>query len=171
MEWLIGFLAAGVFHFLELLGRFRSGLGLGKNRQDTLEGKWYGYHFSRRNRLPILRREMCSIKRIGSKKYLITLSSEGEYRGYLTKERGHIIIHLEGTGDYGSHFDLRMEEPIPENKIVAGLWVSFDFDGRIIAGPEILSRDMLSDDEAKGYLRNLVHVTNPDERLLGLLER
>ena len=169
MEWLVGFVAAAFFHFLQLFRRIFRGLGFRAAKQDIIEGKWYGCHYSRLNYQAILRREECYITRRNKNTFNVRFSAEEDYRGHLVKERGHLVIHLQGIGSYQAHFDIRLQEPIPgKDRIMPGLWMSFDFDGRLIAGPIVFSRDLLTDDEATRYLRSLVEITRLDNRLLGL---
>jgi hypothetical protein len=62
-------------------------------------------------------------------------------------------------------------DPIaPEEKLVPGLWLSFDFDGKLIAGPMIFSRRELTDEQAESLFKSEVFAT-PTKRQLGVEPR
>ena len=168
MEWLIGFVSA-VFGYL--MQRFGATLGSSSHNmdeKDIIERRWYEYHYSRQNSRPILRHNLLLVKRKSRNVFNVKTSAEGNYEGILVKERSHLVIHLRGVGNYQALWEIRLQEPVPENdKIIPGLWLSFDFDGQIISGPIILSQAALSDEQAERYLRQLIQITHTDYRLLG----
>jgi hypothetical protein len=169
MDWLIGILGAVLGYLLNHIGvaiRWLRSLG---QRTDLLERQWHEYHFSRKNSLPILRHDKFSFKKKGKNEFEVHCSAEDEYKGSLVKVRGHLVIHLIGAKSYVSHWDIRLLEPVPKNeKILPGLWIGFDFDGKIISGPIILSQELLTNTQATQYLQQLIQITNVDHLLLGL---
>jgi hypothetical protein len=173
MDWptvvIGGVVGAGFAYFLPYAIAFPGFLWNLRTR-DPIEGMWHSYHISWSQSDPnlpskqVLRHNLWSIRRAFKGGYSVAVEAEGNYRGTLVKERGHLVVQARGVNRYTATLFLRLKEPVPieNDEIMRGMWLSFDFDQRITAGPIILSRDVLGEGDANAKLNSVVKDAPPD---------
>jgi hypothetical protein len=148
--------------------------------ETAAEGIWYSYHWTRKDHAPHTRFTRWKIKRNfrgqlcvrswGSDASPAYKRSAFHGKGTAFREWGFLVISS-ASRYYNGQWTIRLLDPIvPEEKLVPGLWLSFDFDGKLIAGPMIFSRRLLPDAEVESLLKSLIFVT-PANRQLGVEPR
>jgi hypothetical protein len=139
------------------------------------EGIWYSYHWTRKNHVPHIRFTRWKIRRnfrgqLSVRSWERPASpaykrSEYSGKGIAFREFGFLVINSTSRFYYGQ-WTIRVLDPIaPEGKEVPGLWLSFDFDGKLIAGPMVFSRRELTDEQAESLFKSQVFVTHANRQL------
>jgi hypothetical protein len=118
-----------------------------------LVGTWHEYHWSFVNDIQKLVTGKWIIKRGYFHelivKFTTNVGKQLEYKGYIILEKGHLIAVLKGVR-HSEHLFYRFIEPVPSNVArVAGLWMSFDHNGKICSSASILSTDVLNEESAQ----------------------
>jgi hypothetical protein len=139
------------------------------------EGIWYSYHWTRKDQLPHIRFSRWRIRRNFRGQFSVRSwerpaspaykRSEYQGKGTAFREWGFLVISSTSRHYYGQ-WTIRLLDPIvPGEKEVPGLWLSFDFDGKLIAGPIVFSRRELSDEQAMSFFKSQVFVTHANRQL------
>ena len=135
-----------------------------RRQQRVIEGEWYSYHYTRQSDEPRIRTLHWKIKQDirGSLTAACWDATDDSSRrppnygkGKAYSERGHLVLDLFSQKDH-AHIACRLLEPIGTNEISAGLWLSFDLNGTLVAGPIILSRRELTSTDAESLIRSRV---------------
>lgn len=141
-------------------------------KDTAAEGNWYSYHCTRKDGAAHVRSTYWKIKK--------NLHGEFSARCYARLPNGR--LHLQGKGaairefgflvitakskSYNGHWTIRILDPlVPEETFYPGLWLSFDFDHKLIAGPIIFSQKPMAEADAKSLLRSQISVLNADRQL------
>ncbi|WP_109506958.1 hypothetical protein [Nocardioides speluncae] len=137
-------------------------------RKNDLCGTWYEYNLSRRDGDMIVVREVWQVSPSLRHELHFTAVGEGyAYSGSMTKERHHLVADYRGKGHEESVY-CRFELPATTGaRQMLGLWVGFDFDNNLVAGPQILSRADLPDEDRRARLLQIA-VPEEDGPLLAL---
>jgi hypothetical protein len=129
--------------------------------QGTLKGTWYEYNVSRINGVPCIVREIWEVRpNLKDALGFTAISAPGaqynyKYKGRLRQERNHVIAHYDAE-THDEEVMCRLELPaVAGAGILIGLWVGFDFDAELIAGPQVLSRHELTEAELNKALRTV----------------
>jgi hypothetical protein len=139
--------------------------------RPALDGTWYSYHYSRQHSRPLLKTVAWVIRRDFRGHYLAKCQYDDSPAlrgaGSVSRERGFLVLHVSAT-TYEAEWTIRILDPLPTNeRVVPGLWLSYDFDGELIAGPMIFGRERMSEAQAEDVLRSRTSVS-PTCRLLGV---
>jgi hypothetical protein len=134
-------------------------LGYRRKRGDDLCGKWYEYNLSRREGELYVAREVWTIKASLAEPLAFEARGEGYvYKGKLRKERNHLLAEYSADGHEESVY-CRLQRPaVAGASHLIGLWVGFDFDNELFAGPQLLSRKELDDAALDQYLHKAATV-------------
>jgi hypothetical protein len=143
--------------------------------ETSAEGIWYSYHWTRKEHAPHIRFTRWKIRRNfngqlcvrtwGSDASPAYMRSTFHGKGTAFREWGFLVIDS-ASRYYNGHWTIRLLDPIvPEEKLIPGLWLSFDFDGKLIAGPIIFSRKLLPDTEVEYLLKSQIFVTSASRQL------
>jgi hypothetical protein len=130
-------------------------------KPQSMTGNWYEYHWSTAKRQTVFRKEIWKItKQTLSGELRIEIREPGgsnlAYGGTMVREGNHWIKETKGINHGESTFS-RLTSPIaPYDDTFVGICLSTDFDGRILASVQLLSRVELTDDQAKDLLKNAV---------------
>ena len=125
--------------------------------QHIIEGKWYSYHYTKQSNKPMLRKLCWNIRRdIRGTFTIVCWDDTGKAskphpsygRGKAFVERGHLVLEWVVRKEH-AHVTCRILEPIAANEIGAGLWLCYDLDGTLAAGPMVFVRDELSSSEGE----------------------
>lgn len=160
LNWLE--LVLGVATPFALVGLWRIGLLVYRRlRKGDLSGTWYEYNLSRRDGNVIVVRELWEVSPSLRRELAFTAVGEGyAYSGSLTKERHHLVADYRGKGHEESVY-CRFELPATTGaRQMLGLWVGFDFDNNLVAGPQILSRVDYPEEERRA---RLLQIAVPEE--------
>lgn len=134
------------------------------HEQRVIEGEWYSFHYTKQSDQPKIRKMRWSIRRHIRGGYTASCWDDTDSthkdpinygKGKAFLDRGHVILDLFSQKDH-AHITCRILEPIATNEIGAGLWLSFDLDGTLIAGPIILTRQELAFSDAESELKSRV---------------
>jgi hypothetical protein len=150
---------------------------LSRKQRQVVEGVWHSYHYTRKSSKPELLHTRWIIRRTLRGQLLVSCwgdDSAPSYkrtsiqgRGNAFQEHGFLVMTVAAM-KYRAQWSIRVRDPIPSNeKCVPGLWLSFDFDGKLIAGPIFFAREPITETEAATLIRSLIAV-NPQYRQLGL---
>lgn len=141
--------------------------------QHIIEGKWYSYHYTKQSNRVILRRLRWNIRRDIRGTFTVTCWDDiGKAhkhpikygRGKAFIERGHIIMEWVIRKEH-AHVTCRILEPIAANEIGAGLWLCYDLDGTLAAGPMVLVRDELDASDGEALLKSRVSAISASKLL------
>ena len=149
------------------------------HKGDTAaEGIWHSYHCTRKQGLAHIRRTRWKIKRNfrgqftakcwGNDASPLYKRSRLQGKGTAFREAGFLVITAKSTSYFG-HWTIRILDPlIPEEAFYPGLWLSYDFDGKLIAGPIVFTHQPLTEAEAQSLLRSQIFVVSTTNRQLGV---
>ena|SRR5271157_3953698 len=126
-------------------------------RKGILEGTWHAYHYTRKNGDLILRYEEWKIKRNWQNRLSIKTSDPKDpqlkYKGFISKEQNHLLIALSAVGTHEEEVQMRFPNIIPTGRDISiGLAMGVDFQHKPQCLLRIMSREKLSDDEARRIL-------------------
>lgn len=120
-------------------------------RSSYIEGEWNGYYFTFAEGKSKLTLEKWIIKK-GFRENLVvnvqtipagTLS----YKGEVQLQRDNLVVKLKAQ-EYPIETFTIFKSPVPGNdNIIIGLWLGLDFNGEVTAGPGVLSRTSLSEQD------------------------
>jgi hypothetical protein len=118
-----------------------------------LEGDWFEYHMTFRGHQSTVSSERWLIGRGFWSDLSVTITSfpmpDIRYKGTVTEERSSIVVRLKAS-THTEQVTCRLQSPIPLNADKAvGFWLAVDFDGRITAGSEVISRTALKEEEVR----------------------
>lgn len=153
----LGFLLPYFFRAIVWLGR--------RFKKYHLEGDWHEYHLTFRKQQVALLSEKWRIRKGFIAKLVVVAKSmpteEVQYKGTLVEERSSIVANFKAT-THTEQVTCRLRSPVPSNdRTLVGFWLAIDFDGRITAGPEVLSRDPLNDTEVRKLFQEEVEPASP----------
>ena len=148
--------------------------------KTVVEGEWHSYHCTIKSSSPEIRHHRWLIKRSVRGNFSLKCWDERgapKYRhstiyanGTAFLERSFLIITA-STRKYDGQATFRLLNPISTNEdCVPGIWLSYDYDGRMIAGPVFFSRTVVTPAEADSTLKSLLSASG-NYRLLGLRGR
>ncbi|MFJ8015372.1 hypothetical protein [Streptomyces sp. NPDC096339] len=136
-------------------------------KRHPMAGKWYSYHFSFMAGQPILRYGTITVRTGVRTRYAIQRTTSAapfgadgrptppvlKYSGgSLTEEADHIIMVFTGIS-HRETLTYRFLSRIPSNSsVIPGVWAAYDHDLNPAAGTAIVSRDPLTDEEARRLL-------------------
>jgi hypothetical protein len=143
---------------------------LHRKYKRAAEGIWYSYHFTRKNhqvqtvstRWRIRRNYRGKLSVKGWRSGTFAMGSGSiQCKGSAFTEEGFLVISVQATR-YEAHWSIRVNNPIPTDEhFVSGLWLSYDFDGDLTAGPIIFSRETMDFREAELLLKEGTTVSPP----------
>lgn len=134
--------------------------------KTVVEGVWHSYHATLKSYSPEIRHHRWLIKRSVRGNFSLKCWDETAapaYRrtatyatGTAFVERGFLIITATAP-KYEGQATFRLLKPISFNEDrVPGVWLGYDYDGQIIAGPVFFSRKEVTPAEADSILKSLV---------------
>lgn len=135
-----------------------------RQHQHIIEGKWYSYHYTSQSNQPKVRKLRWSVRQDVRGSFTAVcwddLDPSHKHppnygRGKAFLERGHLVLELFSQKDH-SHITCRILEPIATNEVSAGLWLAFDLDGTLMAGPIVFARNELALNDAEALLKSRV---------------
>jgi hypothetical protein len=143
--------------------------------EAAAEGTWYSYHSTRMNNATHLRRTRWMIKRNFRGQFTARCWGDNagplykrtriQGKGIAFREAGFLVIAAKSTSYHG-HWTIRILDPlVPEETFYPGLWLSYDFDGKLIAGPILFTRQIMPEPDARLLLRNQICVSSVDRQL------
>lgn len=143
-------------------------------KKNIVEGIWHGYHNSLVENKPEIEYSLWFIK--SSFKYPLYAKVELKpksglsYEGPVTIEGRDLIANLKCvTKGHDGTAVCRLFMPVPpNNKLIYGLWLSYDYNNQIVSGPQILSRTELTDDIVDELIRNKVKLV-PEKKLIRII--
>jgi hypothetical protein len=127
-------------------------------RRGILEGTWHSYHFTRMGNKTILRYEEWKIRRDWQNRLSIKTNDPNDpllkYRGFISKEKNHLIIILKGL-EHEEEVQMRFSSIIPTGKDISyGLAMGVDFNGKPQCLVRIMSREKLTNENARRLLES-----------------
>lgn len=134
----------------------------GWGRQDPLVGEWYEYHWSRVHGKQVFRKDRWVIQKTTFEHLTVLIKDSSSektiYEGKLYREGNHWIKETKGKDHVESTFS-RLTNPIPPlDEMFIGIFISTDFDGKILGGVQLLCRRELTEAEAVAALTKSAHV-------------
>lgn len=125
-------------------------------QHTPLDGKWYAYRFTNRDKGLQLQHNTWRIRRGYSTKYVVESFYEGlkdpVYKGNVSLERNFWLVKLKAV-KHDEEVQIRLFAPIPTQDIYTwGLSLAVDFLGNPISRPFVISRRELTDEEAEDLL-------------------
>lgn len=160
-----GVIGAAIQHVFPYVIGFPRYLWLRHKYKRAAEGIWYSYHFTRKNQQVRTVSTKWKVERNYRGRLVVTgrrngglAAGEGvlQCKGSAFTEEGFLVILVQATG-YDAHWSIRVNNPIPTNEqSVCGLWLSYDFDGDLTAGPILFSRDVMDLQQAELMLKRSV---------------
>ena len=169
-DWLVSAVLGAILGALVAPASMLAMFPIRRLKPHIFHGKWYSYHFSFLGERLVLRYGIFNVRTGIRHRYSVTRLSSGgrpsepyklpkpilKYRGRVYNERDHVVMSIAAT----THVETAMYRflgRIPSNTtVIPGLWMSYDHDTNPTAGVAIISREQLSDDEAKEWLRSLM---------------
>lgn len=156
-NWLISALIGAVFGYLLPLLPASLRYLVGKFRRSQLEGLWHQCNYTFSDGRQILCREEWKIARGFLHPYALKVSGlpgDGRrYRGQITHERNHLIAIYQASTHTETVYARFHFPATPEGQVVPGIWLSFDHDGCVTAGVQVLSQTKLTDAECLQAIR------------------
>lgn len=130
---------------------------LNRMKKTFLDSNWYGYHYSVATKKPVIKETIWTISRGFTAPYSVKyylLPENHLYSGSGRIEGKHLLCTLRSkTPGTEEEAYSRIAIPVPPNdKLTYGIWLSFNFDNKVCAGPLILSRDKLSTSKIKSMI-------------------
>jgi hypothetical protein len=126
-------------------------------------GTWFSYHYTFQDGQPTLHEDTIVIRKapLGGSRVKITPSfAEGQhiskdaYRGVVICEGTHLLLHARAVlSGNPTTLSIRLASRIPPNdRMMIGLWLSYDHDGRPASGVVAMNREAMSPNEASEVL-------------------
>jgi len=132
--------------------------------QHLIEGKWYSYHYTRQSNQPRVRELQWRVKRGMRGDFMAVCRDKNDAsrrrtsnygKGKVFAERGHLVLELLSQQDH-SRITCRLLEPIATNDVTPGIWLAFDLDGTLVAGPIIFTRNELIPSDIERVLKSRI---------------
>lgn len=125
-------------------------------KKTHLDGLWYNYHWSYKNKQPVIFESTWEIKRGILQSFAITAcySDSGLlYKGHIRIEGDQLMVVF-GSTQHSEHPVYRFPYPIQSNcQMLHGLWLSFDHDKNIASGGAVVSRSRLTVSQAEEEIK------------------
>lgn len=139
------------------------------------EGIWYSYHCTRKGGVAHIRQTRWKIKRNFRGEFAARCWADDasprykrsriQGKGTAFRESGFFVITAKSTSYHG-HWTIRILDPlVPLETFYPGLWLSYDFDGKLIAGPIIFTHQPLPDVKVQSVLKSQIFVLTENRQL------
>jgi hypothetical protein len=129
-------------------------------KSEPLVGQWFEYHANFVGGENHISSGVWKINKGFSHEFTVNFTHNTggklEYRGALFEERGHIVAELKSYSHRNESLYYRFMNPIASERVIPGIWLSFERDGRICSGAAILSKEELPMSEVLGTLKTLI---------------
>lgn len=128
------------------------------SKKKDIECKWFGYFYIKKNSCNYIGKETLFIRKGVFNNYIIkgvSITTKGQqYSGVVIMERNFLVIKMKPEIHEEEIF-IRLKRSIPGNdEIMVGLWSALDFDGNAAAGPMVLSRQEINEDQLNDIIKN-----------------
>lgn len=158
-----GFLASVIF---DAIRKRAVAVYIKKTRSTALDGEWYCYHATRKNKEISLLIESCwSISTSATSDFAVKTYKHGDepskasYQGE-GKLDGRAAVVIQFSSSDGREISIfRCELPFVGSEYVAGLWMGVDYTHTMMTSYFLLARKQIGIDEAKTILRELFSVS------------
>jgi hypothetical protein len=136
-------------------------LVLRRFQREIAEGVWHVYHITIREGTPQIEHTVWNIRKGLLSEYVVKESKPSLkgtiYKGTLSFERNFWLIKLNSKHEEG--VSIRLYKPITTaHERTWGLYLSFDFQGRAMAGPLVISKQEIIDVEILKFLSEKVSI-------------